>query len=68
MSLKITNRMTPKQKAILLKLEYIGKWDLTVEAAGKVIDELIAERDLDYGEIKEMADGYYDFPDNDNGF
>lgn len=66
MSLKISNKMTEKQRQILLKLEYVGKWDLTVEEAATVIDELFIERKYTYGEIQGTAGDYYDFPDQHN--
>lgn len=65
MSLKISNKLTAKQRAILLKLDYVGTWNLTVEEAGKIIDELIAEANLNYGEIQSIAGDYYDFPTDD---
>ncbi len=55
MSLKISNKLTAKQRALLVELEYIGKFDLTVEEAAKLIDELIIdkmENGLTYGEIQ----------------
>lgn len=62
MSLKITNRLTQKQRELLVKLEYVGKWDITVEEAAKLIDELVVERKLSYGEIRDINNGYYDLP------
>lgn len=46
MSLHISNRLTDKQIAILTKLEYIGSYDLTVEQAAAIIDELFEEQRL----------------------
>jgi len=46
MGLHISNRMTDKQRAILEKYDYCGPWDLTVEEAAAVIDELFEERRL----------------------
>jgi hypothetical protein len=63
MSLKITNKLTEKQRSILVKLEYIGTWDLTVDQATKVIDELFAERKYTYAEIMGTAGDYYDYPE-----
>lgn len=62
MSLKISNKLTAKQRAILLKLDYVGKWDITVDEAAKIIDELFNERDYNYGEIQGIAGDYYGFP------
>lgn len=68
MSLKITNKATAKQKAILQKLEYNGTGQfaldqLTVEDAASLIDELFAEKSLEndwtYGDMPdEMKEGY----------
>jgi DNA-nicking Smr family endonuclease len=58
MSLKITNKLTQKQREFLLSLDYVGTWNLTTEEAAKVIDELLVdkmENGLTYGEIQ---DGY----------
>lgn len=44
MSLRISNRLTAKQKAMLESLDYCGTWELTVEEAGDIIDDLLAER------------------------
>lgn len=64
MSLKLTNRPTPKQWEILKKLGYIGKQDITSTEAATLIDELFIERRLNYGEISDIAKGYYDIPEN----
>jgi hypothetical protein len=68
MSLRITNKATAKQRELLTKLEYDGQGkyapeNLTVEEAGKIIDELFVERDYTYGEIKSVAADYYNFPE-----
>lgn len=65
MSLKITNKLTERQRQILVKLEYSGTWDLTVDQASTVIDELINEKQLEYGEIQEIAGDYYGLTFND---
>lgn len=44
MSLKVTNKLTAHQRAILVKLEYIGSWDITIDEANKLIDELFAQK------------------------
>lgn len=44
MSLKLTNKLTAQQKAVLQKLEYYGTYDLTIEEAAKLIDELFAAK------------------------
>lgn len=64
MSLKITNKLTEKQREMLIRLEYTDTWDLTVDAASKVIDELVAEQGLNYGELREINNGYFNFPDD----
>jgi hypothetical protein len=68
MGLKINNKLTAKQKAILIKLGYIGTGEyvidnLTVEAAGKIIDELFIEQKHTYGEIMGIGGDYYDYPE-----
>jgi hypothetical protein len=67
MSLKITNKATPKQLELLKKLEYIGRGkyapeNLTGQEAGKLIDELFVHHKYTYGDIKNTAGDYYDFP------
>jgi len=67
MSLKITNKATPKQVIILKKLEYAGQGkfapqNLTVEEAGQIIDELFIERKYTYGQIAGIAADYYNLP------
>lgn len=44
MSLKLTNRLTTPQRELLVRLDYLGKWDLTVEEAAALIQELIEQR------------------------
>lgn len=58
MSLKISNKLTAKQKDILQKLEYCGTWDLTVDEANKLIEELYAEKRLTMGEMQDLAGDY----------
>lgn len=72
MSLKISNKATPKQIALLTKLEYTGKGkyaaaQLTVEEAAKIIDALFIEQGHTYGDMQQMAGDYYDFPDQNYG-
>lgn len=67
MSLKITNKATVKQLALLKKLEYHGQGkyapeNLTRDEAAKLIDELFIHHKYTYGEIKNTAGDYYDFP------
>lgn len=70
MSLKISNKATAKQIELLKKLGYTGNGafaaeNLTTEEAGKIIDELVVERNLTYKEIQDVAGTYYDYPDTD---
>ena len=63
MSLRITNKATPKQVAILGRLEYTGNGkyaaeNLTTTEAGKIIDELITEQRWTLKQIEELD--YYD--------
>jgi hypothetical protein len=48
MSLIVSNKLTDKQRAQLIKLEYIGTFDLTIEQAAEIIDELFEEQRLFY--------------------
>jgi hypothetical protein len=63
MSLKITNKLTAKQRELLLKLEYDGTWDLTVEQAAEVIDELLLEQ-MENGKTYGDVQDYYDLDDD----
>jgi hypothetical protein len=58
MSLHLSNRMTDKQRAILVKLEYVGKWDLTVDEAAQIINELFEEERLQETGDQSYADWY----------
>lgn len=44
MSLKISNRATPKQIQMLKDMEYTGKWDLSTDEAAEIISALFEER------------------------
>lgn len=44
MSLHINNMVTDKQVAILTKYDYCGTFNLTIEEAAKIIDELFEEQ------------------------
>lgn len=71
MSLKISNKATAKQMELLTMLDYIGRGNyaaenLTSEEAGKIIDELFIEQKWEYGRIKEVAEDYYNFPNDIN--
>lgn len=44
MGLIVSNRLTDKQRAILEKYDYCGTWELTVEEAAQIIDEIFAEQ------------------------
>ena len=46
MSLIISNKVTDKQRAILKECEYYGTFNLTIEEAAKIIDELFEEQRL----------------------
>lgn len=46
MSLKINNRATAKQIAMLKELDYYGKWDLSVDEAADLLTELFEQRRL----------------------
>lgn len=59
MSLKISNRATPKQIQILKDLEYYGKWDLSTDEAGEIITALWEEQRLEKNqEQSTFADWY----------
>lgn len=62
MSLKISNKATPKQIQALKDLDYVGKWDLTVDEAAQLLTELWEER-----RISLDADTY-DLYDESNKF
>jgi hypothetical protein len=62
MGLFISNRLTAKQRAILEKYDYCGSYDLTVEQAAVIIDELFEEQrlmDKDAG-LDDDQYGYWD--------
>jgi hypothetical protein len=65
MGLKITNKATAKQQAILAKLEYTGQGkyaadQLTSDQAEKLITELINQSQLHKYEIEDiMGNGSY---------
>lgn len=44
MSLRITNKATAKQIQVLKEMDYVGKWDLTIDEATEIIGELFEER------------------------
>ncbi len=60
MSLKITNKATPRQLEILRSLGHDGPWDLTLEDAACYIDQLFTSKRMTYGEITQLAGDYYD--------
>lgn len=71
MSLKISNKATVKQLELLKTLEYsgMGKYvaeNLTIQEADKIIDELFIEQKYTYGMIRDIADDYYNFPNDIN--
>lgn len=44
MSLKLSNRVTKAQRELLIRLDYVGKWNITMEEAAELITELIIQR------------------------
>lgn len=67
MSLKLTNKATDKQLAILAELEYTGTGkyaadQLTKEDASKLIDELFTEKRYSVAQIQRIAPDWYDMP------
>ncbi len=44
MSLILSNKATDKQIAALKKLDYFGTFDLTVEQAAQLLDELFEQK------------------------
>ena len=43
MSLNLHNQLTEKQRQMLIRLDYVGKWDITKEEAALLIDELLEQ-------------------------
>lgn len=66
MSLKINNRATPKQIAVLKSMDYYGRWDLSVDEAAKLITELFEERRLQLDNEDPDYSGLWYREDNDN--
>ena len=63
MSLRISNKATPKQIQMLKDLEYSGsKWDLTTDEAAQLITELYEQRrmELDSGLDDNQVTGWKD--------
>lgn len=46
MSLRLTNRLTDKQREMLEKLDYLGSYDISVQEAAECIDGLLSEKRL----------------------
>lgn len=55
MSLIVSNRATEKQIAMLKKLEYYGNFNLSIEEAAQLIDELFEQQRLDNFETDYMG-------------
>ena len=64
MGLIVSNRLTDKQRDMLERLNYCGTWQLTVEEAGAVIDELLAERRMHRDDYE--PDLFQSYDDNQN--
>jgi len=59
MSLKISNRATPKQIQILKDLDYLGKWDLSSDEAQAIITELWEEKRMQVQRDDETPHDWY---------
>lgn len=69
MSLKINNRATPKQIAVLKSMDYYGRWDLSVDEAAKLITELFEERRLSLdNEDPDYSEQWYREDNDNNGW
>lgn len=68
MSLKISNKLTEKQRKLLVSLDYTGTWDLTVQEASKVIDELLIEQGLTHSEILGVLGEDFEYPNLEGKF
>ncbi len=44
MSLKLSNKLTSQQRNALQQLEYYGTYDLSINEASKLIDELFIQK------------------------
>lgn len=62
MSLKVSNRATPKQEILLRDLGYDGsKWPLTMEEAAECIDGLLDQKKQDARHEQDNYGGYDEY-------